>query len=242
MLISSARRALQILEDMKPARLIAFLNFAIFSCLAAISSLIIAFFLESDSAKFRLEKNEYQIIAADIFYDYDVADRQVRALEDAIFHFLQKERVIWSDNSSSCKGRISNLGNSYVIAGHQAWLHALATSDALSARIIGGPPAVSSEAVLNKYSEQIIKFSSGGYSDSPPGIDFQRTFFDWVILREVSTNSLQSVLSEIKESERKMRNRSQLAADIVVWLFVIQVIGYLIITLVDARGSGKRNV
>lgn len=242
MLISSARRALQFLVDVKPARLIAYLNFAIFSCLAAISSLVVAFFLEVDSAKFRLEKNELQITSEDIFYDYEAANRQVFALEDAIFHFLQKWKIS-SDNNSSCKWRNTNLGNFFVMAGHQAWLDAIITHHTTAAEIIGSPTAITPKAVLKKYSEEVTRFFSGvGYSDSPLGIDLQRTLYNWAVLGGISTNSLDLALSEIRESEKKMRSRSQLAANIVVWLFVIQILGYLIITVVDARGSGKKNV
>lgn len=226
MFASSGRRAIRFFLTVDDRRLKAYVNFAIFSCFAALLSLTIAYSLEFRSAKHRIEMSQSEALSEYYFNLY--AQRlehfeRLRLMASSLNHNLTSARL---GKDKSCALLTSDLGNRLILSAQASLFFVEIENQNLSHDI-------------NKYFEMKEGFWGAGFADSPNGIDIERTLNTWDRTEFISKR-INETVEQQQESQRMMIEKNELAAEIVIWLFLVQIFGYLIVNIADARNIGVK--
>lgn len=225
MFASSGRRAIRFFLTVNDRRLKAYVNFAIFSCFAALISLTVAYSLEFQSAKYRIEMSQNEALSEYYFNLYSQRlehFERLRLISSTLSHNLTSAR---SGKDKSCTLLSSDLGNRLILSA-QASLLFVETEN-------------KRQDDINKYFEMKEVFWGAGFADSPNGIDIERTLNTWDT-SELIYKRVNETVDKKQESQRMMIEKNELAAEIVIWLFLLQIFGYLIVNIADARNIGVK--
>ena len=242
MLFSSARRAVEVLFSPKRTRVIAILDFGIFATLAGIISLAAAFALEVQASNSRFKMTEAEIRVQDFFFDLLVFESHTSALKDSIESFNLKNSAIRKSFKSECKIKPSRFANLVATAGHQTWLAQLAENETESARLNVRPKSISFDNLLRHYSNLRVLARYNKHSYQEEGEHGVTSFFVEPInnlMLLAQSNALETMKTENVHRER-MVLMNRISSDLVLWLFLLQVTGYLGVTVADAFGSSRK--